>query len=173
MTGAPPNARSKRRWFVLPILVLAVVLVLVGMRIFDAVAHTCSDEERAAFLEFPAYEGAVIDPGNDIEARGCVASFQTSGPPKDVIRYYERQLGQHGWTTQDFEEGAPEGGAEPAGGSLPASVVLAAVPSCAPSSALCSGTLAATRGGFSFNVAFEAAGGSTSVVVRVNEASGS
>jgi hypothetical protein len=167
-------AGKKRWWVAVPLIALALVLVFGGIRIFGAVAHTCSDQESAAFLEFPQYEGRVIQPGNDIDAGGCVASFQTAGPHEDVIRYYKHQLEQHGWTTQDFEEGAPEGGAEPAGeASLPASVVLSAVPSCAPSSALCSGTLAATRDGFSFSVAFESTKGSTSVVVRVNEASGS
>jgi hypothetical protein len=172
-TDAAHEHRSKRRWFVVGLIALAVVLVLGGLRIFDAVAHTCNDQERAAFLEFPQYGGRVIQPGNDVEARGCVASFQTADPHEDVIRYYERQLGQQGWTTQDFEDEVEEGGAEPAGGgSPPASAALSAVPSCARSSSMCSGTLAATRGGFSYSIDFEAAGGSTSVVVRVNEASG-
>jgi hypothetical protein len=152
---------------------LALVLVFGGIRIFDRVAHTCGDQERAAFLEFPQYGGRVILPGNDIDAGGCVASFQTTDPNEEVIRYYKHQLEQHGWMTQGFQGGAPEGGVRPAGGSLPASVVLSGVPSCAPLSVLCSGTLTATRASFFFNVGFETTEGSTSVVVRVSEASGS
>jgi len=165
--------RSKRWWVAVPLIALVLALVVGGVRIFNAVAHTCNDQERAAFLEFPQYGGNVIQPGNDIDAGGCVASFEAADPHEDVIRYYRHQLARHGWMTQHFEQGAAEGGGEPGGGeSLPASVVLSALPSCSPS-APCSGTMAATRGNLSFGVDFEATEGSTSVVVRVNEASGS
>jgi len=165
-------ARRKKWWLAVPSVALALAL-FGGIRMFDAVAHTCGDAERAAFLEFPQYGGRVIQPGSDIDSGACVASFQTADHHEDVVGYYETQLEQHGWTTQGFEEGAAEGGAEPGGGAgLPTSVVPSVLPTCA-SSSMCSGTLDAARGGFSFSIAFETIGGSTSVVVRVNGASGS
>jgi len=170
MDTATAKPRKRRAWVVVTVALGAVVLPFVGIRIFSAATRTCSDQERAVFLEFPQFGGMVLQPGSDIESGGCVASFQTADRRDDVIRYYKRQLEQHGWTMQDIGEPAPGAGPEPGGGgSEPASVVLSTVPSCAPSEALCAGSLDATRGSFSFNVSFEATEGSTSVVVRVSQ----
>jgi hypothetical protein len=160
----------KRRWWLAALgLAVAVIAIFGGVRIFDVVAHTCGDDERSTFLEFPQYGAMVLQPGNDIDSGGCVASFETADPQSAVIGYYRRQLEQHGWTVQDVEQTTPEAGPGGGGESQLASVVLSAVPTCPPSATFCASSLDATRGGSSFSVAVEATQGTTSVVVRVTE----
>src|SRR2546428_6216840 len=102
MATETAKPRNRRGWLVVALVLGAVVLPFVGVRIFNTVARTCSDQERAAFLEFPQYGGLVLQPGSDIDSGGCVASFQTADRHDVVIRYYKHQLEQHRWTMQDI-----------------------------------------------------------------------
>jgi hypothetical protein len=169
MASEDTKPRSRRPWLLALGVGLVVIAIFVGLRIFDAVARTCGDDERSTFLEFPQYGGMILQPGSDIDFGGCVASFETADPQSAVIEYYKHQLEQHGWTVHDVRQTEPEPGPAGGGASQPASVVLSAVPTCAPSATFCAGSLDATRGESSFSVALEATEGTTYVVVRVTQ----
>jgi hypothetical protein len=162
--------RSPRPWPAVLVGVVVVALALVGLRIYDSFARTCSDRERSALLEFPQYGGARLEPENDSYSGGCAVSLDTRDGPDHVLGYYRQQLQVHGWTVRDIEEQTPETGGEPAGSGTPAPSVVIPSQTCSPAPAPCSGSLSATRQDFSYSVAFESIGGRTSLTIRVAEA---
>jgi hypothetical protein len=148
---------------------VAAAVAIVGLRIYTSVVGTCSDRERSVLLEFPQYGGARLEPQNDSYWGGCAVSLDTSGVRDEVLGYYRRQLQVHGWTVRDFEEQTPGTGGEPAGSGNAAPSAVIPSQACAPDPAPCAGTLAETRARFSYSVAFESTGQSTSLIVRVAE----
>lgn len=111
-------AGQSRASALLPPVALAGMVLLAGLfTLFLVVpyANICSDEERAAFAEFPQYGGVEREPQSDPASSGCAVFYETSAPPEEVAEYFARRLEAHGWTVDQQFKG---GGEENFGGTL-------------------------------------------------------
>jgi hypothetical protein len=100
--AADPAIR-RRRW---PIVVgVVAVLVAVGAIVWARLPRpVCSEDERAALLAVPVFEGAeppVVDSGPETQpsTAGCEVSYTAHAPAEEVARYYFEQLEDLGWST--------------------------------------------------------------------------
>jgi hypothetical protein len=63
-----------------------------------AYRDACTDEERAAFEEFPQYGGVRQQPSKDLETGSCALVLaHVEGSPEEVGAYYTEKLRSHGW----------------------------------------------------------------------------
>ncbi len=80
---------------------LAGVISLIGVPYAVAYLGACTDEERAAFGEFPQYGGVRQEPSRDLEGGSCAGHLEhVEGSPEEVGAYYGEQLRSHGWEVQ-------------------------------------------------------------------------
>ncbi len=81
--------------------VLVVGLVVAGLVLPYMVAGmtACSEEERAAFKEFPHYGNVEKEPEPFGESGGCAVFYDTPDSQERVADYYTEQLKAHGWKT--------------------------------------------------------------------------
>lgn len=61
----------------------------------------CSEDERAAFSQFPQYGGLKVEPKSESLSGGCVAIYEVSAPPERVADYLARRLESRGWKIED------------------------------------------------------------------------
>lgn len=89
------------------VVIAAAAVLLVGAAYFGATyleryRDACTDEERAAFEQFPQYGGVRLKPSKDLENGSCAGVLEhVEGSPKEVGAYYEAQLRSHGWETEE------------------------------------------------------------------------
>ena len=74
---------------------LAAVGLLLGGVCYDA--FTCVGKEQAVFAEFPHYGGSRVAWSSNLDGR-CYGSYTAPTTQAEVLKYYQTQLMEHGWT---------------------------------------------------------------------------